>query len=313
MAYNNVISRSDVAALIPEQVADSVVQSAVTESAALSLFPRVPMSSAQTRMPVLAALPIAYFVNGDTGLKQTTEQQWANRYLNVEEIATIVPIPENVLDDTSYDVWGAIMPRIAEAVGRTLDAAIFFGTNKPGSWPADIASAVVAAGNFYTRGTNAAAAGGIAEDVNQLMGLVESDGFAVNGFVTRTTYKARLRSARDTTGQRLLDVNGDVSTIDGGRVVYSMPGLWPTGTGAAEVFAGDWTQAMLGVRKDMTYKILDQAVIQDNTGAIIYNLAQQDMVAMRVTARFAYSIANPINYENLVDATRFPFAALRSP
>ena len=313
MAYNNVISRSDVAALIPEQVADTVIQSAVTESAALTLFPRVPMGTNQTRMPVLSALPIAYFVNGDTGLKQTTEQQWANRFLNVEEIAAIVPIPENVLDDASYDVWGAIQPRISEAIGRVLDAAVFFGTNKPGSWPADIASAAVAAGNYYTRGTNAAAAGGIAEDVNQVMGLVEQDGFAVNGFVTRTTYKARLRSARDTTGQRLLDIDGGVSTIDGNRVVYSMPGLWPTGTGAAEVFAGDWTQAMLGVRKDITYKILDQAVIQDNTGAIIYNLAQQDMVAMRVTARFAYSVANPINYENLVEATRFPFALLRSP
>lgn len=313
MAYNNVISRSDVAALIPEQVADTVIQSAVTESAALTLFPRVPMGTNQTRMPVLSALPIAYFVNGDTGLKQTTEQQWANRFLNVEEIAAIVPIPENVLDDASYDVWGAIQPRISEAIGRVLDAAVFFGTNKPGSWPADIASAAVAAGNYYTRGTNAAAAGGIAEDVNQVMGLVEQDGFAVNGFVTRTTYKARLRSARDTTGQRLLDIDGGVSTIDGNRVVYSMPGLWPSGSGAAEVFAGDWTQAMLGVRKDITYKILDQAVIQDNTGAIIYNLAQQDMVAMRVTARFAYSVANPINYENLVEATRFPFALLRSP
>lgn len=313
MPFNNVISRSDVAALIPEKVSDSVVQSAVTDSAALRLFPRVTMSSAQTRMPVLAALPIAYFVNGDTGLKQTTEQQWANRYLNVEEIATIVPIPENVLDDTSFDVWGEIKPRIAEAVGRALDAAIFFGANKPGSWPADIASAAVAAGNFYTRGTNAAAAGGIAEDVNQLMGLVETDGFAVNGFVTRTTYKSRLRSARDTTGQRLLDVNGSVNTIDGSNVVYSMPGLWPNGSGSAEVFAGDWSQAMLGVRKDLTYKILDQAVLTDASGAIIYNLAQQDMVAMRVVARFAYSVANPINYENLTDATRFPFAVLRAP
>lgn len=313
MAYNNVISRSDVAALIPEDVADTVIQSAVVESAAMTLFPRVPMGSAQQRMPVLAALPVAYFVNGDTGLKQTTEQAWANRYLNVEEIACIVPIPENVLDDVSFDVWGAIQPRISESVGRTLDAAVFFGTNKPGSWPSDIATAAVAAGNYYTRGTNAASAGGIAEDVNQLMSLVETDGFAPSGFVTRTTYKSRLRSARDTTGQRLLDVNGDVSTIDGSRVVYSMPGLWPNGSGSAELFTGDWSQAILGVRKDITYKILDQAVLQDNTGAIIYNLAQQDMVAMRVTCRFAYQVSNPINYENLNDATRFPFAVLRAP
>lgn len=311
--YNSVISRSDVAALIPEVVAGEVLQSAVVESAALSLMPHVPMSSSQTRMPVVAALPVAYFVNGDTGLKQTTEENWANRYLNVEEIAAIVPIPEAVVDDTSFDVWGTIQPRLVEAIGRTLDAAIFFGVNKPASWPTDIAASALAAGNVYTRGTNLAAAGGIAEDVNQLMGLVETDGYGINGFVTRTTYKARLRGARDTTGQRLLDVNGNVSTMDGSKVVYAMPGLWPSGAGAAELFAGDWSQSMLGVRQDITYKLLDQAVITDAGGLVVYNLAQQDMVAMRVVARFAWQVPNPMNYENLVDATRYPFAALRSP
>lgn len=313
MPFNNVISRSDVAALIPEEVASGVLQAAVTESAAMALFPRVTLSRAQVRIPVIAALPVAYFVSGDTGLKQTTEQQWANRYLNVEEIAAIVPIPEAVLDDTSFDVWGSVQPRLVEAIGRALDAAIFFGTNKPASWPTDIAASALAASNVYTRGTNAAAVGGIAEDVNQLMGLVETDGYGITGHVTRTTYKARLRGARDTTGQRLLDVNGNVSTIDGSRVVYAMPGLWPTGSGAAELFTGDWSQSILGIRQDITYKILDQAVLTDAGGLVIYNLAQQDMVALRVVARFAWQVPNPINYENLADATRYPFAALRAP
>jgi len=143
------------------------------------------------------------------------------------------------------------------------------------------------------------------------MGLVEGDGYDVNGFVTRTTYKSRLRGARDTTGQKLLDVS--TTTIEGQPLVYAMKGLWPSGASSAELFAGDWSEAMLGVRQDITYKILDQAVIQDNVGAIQYNLAQQDMVALRVVARFAFQIANPINWENQTDATRYPFALLRAP
>jgi hypothetical protein len=183
--------------------------------------------------------------------------------------------------------------------------------NKPSSWPTDIAAAALAAGNEESRGTTAQSAGGIATDISVVMGTVESDGFDVNGFVTSRAYRRFLREARDTTGQKLLDIA--LNTIEGERVVYALNGLWPTGSGAAELFAGDWTQFILAVRRDMTYKILDQAVIQDNTGAIVYNLAQQDMVAMRLTFRAAWQVANPITYDQQTEANRYPVGILRAP
>lgn len=311
MPYNSLVSRTDAAALIPEDVAAGIIQNAVAQSAAMSLFRRTTMARNQQRMPVLSALPIAYFVSGDTGLKQTSEQAWANKYLNVEEIAAIVPIPDAVLDDTDFDIWGEIQPRIEEAVGRTLDAAVFFGINKPTSWPTDIVAAAIAAGNTYNRGTNNAAAGGLAEDVNQVMGLVEADGFDVNGFVADRRYRSRLRGARDTTGQQITDVG--VTELFGVPMRYVAPGLWPSGSGAAELIAGDWSQGILGVRQDITYKFLTEAVIQDSTGAIVYNLAQQDMTAMRVVFRCAWQVANPLTYEQATEANRYPFGVLRAP
>lgn len=312
MAYNNIISRTDIAALIPEQVSNDMLTTLANQSAALSLFPRIPVATNQTRFPVIQALPFASFINGDTGLKPTTEMAWANKYLYVEELAAIVPIPEAVLDDAGFDVWGAVRPLLEQAIGFALDAAIFFGTNKPASWPTDINTAAAAAGNTYTRGTNAAAAGGVAEDLNQLFATVEADGYDVNGLVSRRTFRARLRSARDTTGNRLLDINGNVDSVEGVPVRYSMPGLWPAGSGVVELFAGDFTQGLLGVRQDMTYKILDQAVIQDGSGAIQFNLAQQDMVAMRLVFRVAWQVSNPINYEQQTEGSRYPFARMLS-
>lgn len=312
MPYDSVITRSEGQALVPEVVSNAILKNLSYQSAALALSMRVPMSTSQTRMPVLAALPTAYFVNGDTGLKQTSEVSWANKYLNVEEIAAIVPIPENVLDDTSFDIWGFVQPLLEQSAVRALDAAIFFGINKPASWPDDIATAAAAAGNTIARGTNLAATGGLAGDISDTMATVENDGFTVTGIVTQRSYKGRLRQVRSTQGVPLLEVNLDKNTVEGAAFQLAMDGLWPTGGGAAELFAGDFTQSIVGVRKDFTYKILDQAVIQDNTGAIQYNLAQQDMVALRLTFRVAWQIANTINYQQQVAGSRYPVAVLHA-
>ena len=313
MPYDNLISRTEAGALIPEVVSDILLKNLQSTSAALALSRRTTMSTAQTRMPVLSALPTAYFVNGDTGLKQTTEVNWANKFLNVEEIAAIVPIPENVLDDASFDIWGTVRPLLEQAAGRTLDAAVFFGVNKPSSWPSDIATAAAAAGNITDRGTNNAAAGGLAGDISDLMATVEADGFAVTGMVTQRSYLGKFRQVRSTQGERLLDVDLNGQMVEGAKYQISMDGLWPTGSNSAELFAGDFSNSIVAVRKDFTYKILDQAVIQDNTGAIVFNLAQQDMVAVRLTFRVAWQVANVINYQEPTEADRYPFAVLLTP
>lgn len=314
MPYNNVISRTDAAALIPEEVAAEVIQNVAEESAALRLFRRVTISRNQQRIPALSALPTAYFVNGDTGIKQTTEQNWANKYLNVEEIAAIVPIPEAVLDDTDFDVWGEIRPRLVEAVGRTLDAAIFFGTNAPAAWPTNISAAASAAGNTTTEGA-AAGAGGFFADIDNAIATLEADGFDPTGYVAARTARARFRSARNTQGDRIDRdrVSGSLDNFDGDPIVYPMRGLFPAGGAAGtnvRLFAGDWSQFMVGVRQDLTYKILDQAVITDGAGVIQYNLPQQDMVALRVVARYAWQVANPLNYDQATEANRYPAARL---
>lgn len=318
MPYTNIISRTDAQALMPEEVTNDLLSGLSNESAALTMFRHLTMARGQTRMPVLSALPIAYFVNGDTGLKQTTEADWTNKYLNAEELAAIVPIPENVLDDADYDVWGEITPLLQQAVGRAIDAAVFFGTNKPSSWPNAIVTDATTAGFTVTRGTNNAAAGGIYGDLSDVFGKVEGVGYDVNGLVASTSYKAKQRNARSTQGVKLDD---DFAAEVKELIKYPMRGLWPTGSGATEVVAGDFTQGILAIRKDFTYKVLDEAVIQDNTGQIVYNLAQQDMVALRIVFRCAFQVANLINWDTSTQSptdaigsgSRYPFAIVVAP
>ena len=107
MSYDAAIDRSDASALMPEDVARDIIQGVARQSYILSLATRLPDMPRKTRrMPVLSVLPTAYFVNGDTGLKQTTEVSWQNKFITAEEIAVIVPVPNIVLDDSAYDIWG---------------------------------------------------------------------------------------------------------------------------------------------------------------------------------------------------------------
>ena len=324
MAYDNVISRTDAGALIPEEVSNAFLQGLTSESAVLTGFTRVPVGRAQTRFPVLSALPVAYWKTGDTGLMQTTEVNWANKYLNVEELDAIVPVPNSVIDDADTPIWDEVRPLCEAAAGRLLDATVFFGVNAPSSFPTNVVASAVAAGNVVARGTAAQSAGGFAADWDALLGTLETDGFAPTGGVSNLTVRGFARSARNTQGQRFGEFTignpGDTGVLangyvekDGVRVTHPMEGLWPTGASTAETVIYNRRQFVVGVRRDITWKMWDQAVIQDNTGAIIYNLAQQGMQAIVLTMRVGWQVANTINYQQQTEASRYPAAVMRTP
>lgn len=305
MPYNNISSRLDVESRIPEEVSRTMLDKATEQSAAMQLFRRVPVSRDAVRFPVLSALPMAYFVQGDTGLKQTTEMAWSNKFMHVEEIATVLPIPENVLDDIENDFWSDAEPYLREAFARVLDQAIFFGVNAPSSWPTSVVDGAIAAGNI-AGGATTAETGGFFGTLDDALGHVEEDGFDVTGWLADRSVRRELRGIRDSQGRKLDEgrISGDLNTLDGAPITYPMSNLWPAGV---KMLAGDWqNQFVLGIRQDITMKLLTESVITDNTGAIIYNLPQQDMVALRLKARFAWQVANTLNNQNPNEATRYP-------
>lgn len=313
MPYDSQIERADAQSLMPEQVQREIVQSAPEYSSFLQLARRLPnMSRKQMRMPVLATLPVAYFVTGDTGLKQTTKMKWANKFIDAEELAVIVPVPEAVLDDTDYDIWGEVRPKIAEALGVAVDQAVYHGFNKPANWPQDIVSAATAAGNAVVRGSVGV---DLYDDVFSPDGLyhkVEMDGFSVTGSVAAMTMKSQYRGLRDANGQPLFLRSMQDKTryeLDGEAILFPRNGaLDPT---LALQLSGDFNELVYSIRQDVTAKVFDQGVIQDGAGDIVYNLLQQDMVALRVVMRLGWQVPNPINRLQQVEANRYPIAVLK--
>jgi HK97 family phage major capsid protein len=313
MAFNSSITRTGASALVPESVSSTIIQSAVETSAVLRLATRLrDMATNQERMPVLSAMPTAYFVQGDTGLKQTSSVTWENKYIYAEEIAVIVPIPENVLSDAKYDIWGEVQPRIREAIGALIDSAVLFGSGAPDSWPDDIVTGATAAGNTVTLGANADVYDDILSE-NGTVAQVEADGFMVNGHVAAISMRGRLRGLRTADGQPIFVATAQEATryqLDGEPVEFSRNGSF--NNAGTLMVSGDWSQLVYSIRQDMTWKILDQAVLQDAAGNIILNLAQQDAVALRAVMRMGWALPNPVNLQNNNANTRYPFAVLLS-
>lgn len=295
-----VIARTDVDSLIETQVANEIFEGVTKESKALRLFRRLPnMTSDKTKLRVLDSLPIAYFVDESTnnGRKNTTKMAWDKKFINAAELAVIVPIKENVLNDTSIDIWAEVRPRIVEAFAKKIDNAMFFGVDKPTDWRAGLVPSVITAGAEVNE------TGHLYSDINNVMTKVEESGYEVNGILGGVGLKGKFRMMTDTTGQPL-----NTTEIGSVRREFMDNGVWNKAT--STLIAGDFSQAVYAIRQDVTYKILDQAVIQDTDGSILYNLAQDDMVALRVVMRLGWEIPNPVNALNETSA-RFPFASLK--
>lgn len=307
----NIISRADAEALIQEQVISAIQQDAPKNSIFMQLARKLPnMTSKQTRMKVLDMLPMAYWVNGDTGFKQTSQQAWDNIYLNAEELAVIVPIPEAVLDDAETDIMGEVQPRVMEAIGLRVDGAVLFGDNRPAGWRMDILTTARQAGNNVAVGANPDYYDLLLGE-NGVISKVEESGRMVNAAIGAMSMRAKLRGIKGTDGHPIFksDMQGATQyALDGAPMYFPQNGAFDAGK--AQLIVGDFSQAVYAIRQDITVKILDQGVIQDpSTKEIVYNLAQQDMIALRVVFRMGWALPNPATRLD-PNRTTCPFAYL---
>lgn len=304
----NIVNRTDLSGLIPEPVTREIIQGVTEGSAVLQMGRRLPNMTSKTQtMNVLDMLPTAYFVNGDTGMKQTTKMKWDKKKIYAEEIAVIVPIPEAVLDDADYDIWGEVRPRLVEAFGKVIDGAILFGTNKPTSWRDSVLETCTKAGSVV------AATPYIYDDLlaeGGVIAKVEESGYLVNGIMSAIQMRAKLRGLKDLNGNPIFKTDMQGATpyaLDGSPMYFPRNGAFDTAK--ALMFAGDWSELVYSIRQDITFKIFDQGVVQDpSDNSIVYNLMQNDMVALRAVMRLGWEIPNPKTAYNDTLSKYCPFA-----
>lgn len=300
----SMITKNNAEALFATDVANGIIQDTVKQSKAMQMFRKLPnMTANKTRLRVLDALPMAYWVDDATnnGRKKLTNMAWKNKFIVAQELAVIVPIKEDVLDDAEFDIWAEVEPRIAEAFGKAFDEAVFVGANKPSGYRDSILTSVASVDGATITPT---ADETLYSIINRAMGAVEESGYNPNAVVGGLDLKAKFRNMVDKNGQPITGTEiGELPKY------YIDNGAWDKTK--AQMIVGDFSQAVYAIRQDITYKVLTEAVIQDpSSGDILYNLAQDDMVALRCVMRLGWEIPNPVTSLEGDETERFPFAVV---
>lgn len=283
------ITRADIAALIEEEYSTTLLDRATASSTVLSAFTTVPMGAKVQNMPALATRPTASFVGetADTRTKPNTKFSFENKVLTAQEIAAIIVLNEEDLEDATEDLLANAAALGGEAVGRTLDAAVMFGNNKPAAWTSpDLYAAAVAAGQVYQVG---AGEDDLVGSIFQAAESVDDSGANPDAFLSRGGFKFKLANLRNTDGTpiylpSLSSAPGAVDNVAGLNAYWNKNGAWDRSKALGLV--ADSSSVLIGVRSDIQVKFLTEATI----GGV--NLAENDQVALRFRARYAYTLAD---------------------
>ena len=147
---------------------------------------------------------------------------------------------------------------------------------------------------------------------NGVIANIETSGYLPTGAIADVSMRAKLRGLRDQQGNPLFksDMQGSTNyALDGNPMYFPLNGAYdPT---KALMICGDFSQLVYSIRQDITFKIFTEGVIQDpTTGEIVYNLMQNDMVALRAVMRLGWELPNPVNRMKADKTKRCPFSLL---
>lgn len=300
------VTRQDIEAAIEEDHSATLLNAAAEASTALTAFTTVPMGRKVQNMPALATRPEAGWV-GETGAerkKPSAKFSFENKVLTAAEVAVIIRLNEEDLEDATEDLLETAAALGGEALGRALDRAVLFGVNKPASWTSpDLLASATAGGNVF-QVAKAPGPNDLVGSIFQAAAAVDDSGANPDRFLARNGLKFQLANLRANDGTAIylpsLSTAPDAADqVAGLGAVWNRNGAWDRAKATALV--ADSQSVLIGVRSDISVKFLDQAVVEG------VSLAENDQVALRFRARYAYTLADVVTAEGV---RRSPAAAV---
>lgn len=280
---------------IPTEVSSDIMIGTIRGSTLMRLCNVKEMKTDRMKIPVMTGGPGSYFVGG--GKRATVSKAvWIFPEVVAYPLITIIPAPKEKLEDTTIDFFESMKPAIQEAQAATIDGTGIFGINSP--FETNIYDGAVSSGNLKLRTSE-----NLDIDVSSMMALIEERECDVDGFAARTGIKDALRTMRNKNGDPVYTAGSD------GNALYQVPIGYVRKAAAwdkdkADIIAGEWKYAVLGVRAEIEYEILKEAtffdVLMDDGKPL--SLAENNMIAIKTTMRLGFLVTKPDAFAVLAPA-----------
>lgn len=287
--------------LIPEELRAEVLRIAEAQyGLARRDFTYLPFSGPgnERKIPTLASSVTVNWTN-ESVKKTGTNPTFGLVTQTLKKLAAIIPFTEEILEDSAINLTQLVATLFAEAVSKEEDVQFFYGTGSP--WTGILNNGSVATVDL-----------GTGEGVSDITfeKLIDMQDECPSGalpgakyYMNRTVYsylrklRADAVSASDGKGMFLLPPNKksieDILDYPI-ELTDALPGKTLTGAAKPFVIFGNLKlAAIFGDKQQIRAKLLDQATITDGDGETVINLAEQDMVAIRLEERVGYVLALP--------------------
>ncbi len=235
---------------------------------------------------------VSVFWTGEGAKKKGTQPKFNLVAQTLKKLAAIVPMTEEILEDSAINLTSLLGQLFAEAIAKEEDIQFFAGTGAP--WTGILNNGSV---NIVYQTT-----GGIAHlTADDLLNMQDATPTgALNGakYYMHRTVLSVIRKLKDLNGNYIYQNpgQGQPATIWNYPVELSdaFPAAADVVDGSPYILFGNLKQAAIfGDKQQIRAKMLDQATVTDTDDQTAINLAEQDMVALRIVERVGYVLALP--------------------
>lgn len=247
----------------------------------------------ERKIPALAT-SVSVFWTDEAAGKKSTAPSFDIVTQTLKKLAAIVPMTEEIIEDSTINLTALVAELFAEAVAKEEDEEFFNGDGT-------VWTGIMNNGDVNI--VNIASTDPTAVDADDLLAMIDATpSGALNGskfYMHRTVFSA-IRKLREGSGTGAYIIQQPTANEPASMWGYpielsdALPAASVTGNDKPFIMFGNLKKAAIfGDKQQLRVKMLDQATIRNVADNANINLAQQDMIAVRIVERVGYVLALP--------------------